>query len=196
VRVLLAILLGVPAAARASDVRLELAVGAGGALDSSVLAPVLSVRAGMDLWEFFEPGLRVTGVLGPEGVDFIPGGSGGSGAGNRAWSVLGELRFHNPGRFQGMFQLGIGIGRLVRARTDTDETVATVGELGVATQAGVGFRAFVAPRLALGIELDVMNWHSTGPPPGFIPGTSFGAVPGPSAAGVCLCGSIAIGFAP
>src|SRR6267154_6847551 len=108
-RALLFVLLALPAAARSSDLRVELGAGTGGAIDSSVLAPVLSVRAGMDFWEFFEPGLRVTGVLGPEGVDFIPGGSGGSGAGNRAWSVLGELRFHNPGRFQGLFQLGIGI---------------------------------------------------------------------------------------
>src|SRR4051812_50118870 len=84
-RVLFAVLLGVPLSAKAADVRIEVAAGAGGAFDSSVLAPVLSVRAGMDFWEFFEPGLRITGVLGPEGVDLIPGGQGGNGAG----SVLG-----------------------------------------------------------------------------------------------------------
>src|SRR5256885_6463021 len=103
-RVLFAILLGMPMAAKAGDVRVELAAGTGGAFDSSVLAPVLSVRAGMDFWEFFEPGLRITGVLGPEGVDFIGGGQGGfgRGAGNRAWLVLGELRFHNPGRIHAL----------------------------------------------------------------------------------------------
>jgi len=200
-RALLFILLALPAAARSSDVRVELGAGAGGAIDSSVLAPVLSARAGMDFWEFFEPGLRMTGVLGPEGVDFIGGGQGGfgRGAGNRAWSVLGELRFHNPGRFQGLFQLAVGIGRLVRARTDTDETLATVGNVGVATQAGVGFRAFVHPRVAIGLELDVLNWRGTGPPRGFgsNPNQSFfGPVPGPSAAGFCLCFSVAAGFAP
>src|SRR5437868_636414 len=201
-RALLFILLALPAAARSSDVRVELGAGAGGAIDSSVLAPVLSARAGMDFWEFFEPGLRVTGVLGPEGVDFIPGGQGGfgRGAGNRAWSFLGEVRFHNPGRFQGLFQLGVGVGRLVRASTDVDESVATVGEVGLATQAGVGFRAFILPRLALGLELDVLNWRGTGPPPGFDPnrnpGVSSGLAPGPSAAGFCLCFSVAGELAP
>jgi len=201
VRALLLILLASPAAARGGDLLLELGAGTGGALDSSVLAPVLSVRAGMDFWEFFEPGVRATGVLGPEGVDFIGGGQGGfgRGAGNRAWSVLGELRFHNPGRFQGTFQLAVGIGRLVRARSDVDESVATVGDVALAIQAGVGFRAFVLPRLALGLELDVLNWHGTGAPQGFDPNRNPGigsSAPGPSAAGFCLCFSVAAGIAP
>jgi len=98
-----------------------------------------------------------------------------------------------------MFQMGVGIGRLVRARTDLDEILPTVGKVAVATQAGVGFRVFVHPQLALGLDLDVLNWHGTGPA-GCSGSNSnqsfFGTVPGPSAAGFCLCFSVAGGFAP
>jgi hypothetical protein len=109
----------VATAAHADPVELELVGGAGGAVyDSDVLAPVLSARLGQELWGFFTPGVRATGVLGPEGLN--NNGDGTSelpdAAGNRGWSVLADLRFHTPGRFQAVLDLGGRVGRLVRAR--------------------------------------------------------------------------------
>jgi len=188
-RTLLVLFLLSPAAFADSG-EIEIAGGYGGAvLDSSVGAPVVSVRAGVDAERFFSPGIRVTAVLGPEpqlesraGIDINP-------ASNRGWSVMAEARFHTPGQVQAILDLGAGLGRLVAAG---DENSATVGDFAPAFQIGLGGRAFVVPGLAVGLQLLVPIWTGThlALPVRFSP-------PPPEKeliVGAALCGSITFHF--
>jgi hypothetical protein len=191
------LLLLVPAATRADRGEVEIAGGAGGvSLPGSLQHdPVLSVRVGYDLWDFFSPGVRVTGVLGPEGLDFIGGGTPLDPTGDRAWSVLAEVRLHTPGRVQALVDLGAGLGRLVRIQGASDETLATVGDVGPAFQAGGGLRVFVVPGFAVGLGAAVMRWTHTHSAPHSGPLPSITGIPSDSSkGGVVFWGSLAAAF--
>jgi hypothetical protein len=185
-----------PLEAGAQPVEVELGAGLGGAVfDSTATAPVVSVRAGEDLWGFLTLGLRVTAVLGPEGLDEVGGGSTLDPSGNRAWSILADLRFHTPGRFQGFLDLGAGVGRLVRAQGRSDETLARIGGFAPAFQFGAGFRAFVTQSVALGLALQLPLWTGIHPAPASVAPIG-GGIEGNVIFGAALCGSMSVAFEP
>ena len=150
-RLLLAVTtLGVlsPAAAHAQRFEIEGAVGFGGVPDVSLVAsdPVFAMRAGLELWGFFAPGVRLTGVVGRARRDPVSGA-----LADRAWTLLAEARFHTPGRVQAVLDLGLGAGRLIR-RQDEPE---------LAFQIGAGIRGFVTPEVAIGGGMAVPVWTHT-----------------------------------
>jgi len=180
-------------AALANPVEVELAGGAGETAYSSVGAPVVSLRAGPEIGGFFSPGVRVTGFLGPEGSDVTSGGPAQDRAANRGWSVLADARFHTPGRIQGLLDLGVGLGRLIRAQDSIDEASPMVGDVSAAFQIGIGVRAFVGPSLALGVQLIGNIWtgtHLATPVAHFSPAEQH------VVGGAALCGSVTFDFAP
>ena len=137
-----------PAAAHAQRLEIEGAAGFGGVPDIATVAsdPVFAVRAGLDLWGFFAPGVRLTGVVGRARRDPVSGA-----LADRAWTLLAEARFHTPGRVQAVLDLGLGAGRLIR-RQDEPE---------LAFQIGAGIRGFITPEVAIGGGMAVPVWTQT-----------------------------------
>jgi len=185
------VLLVLSPAAFADPVEVDLAGGYGEMADSSVGAPVVSVRAGPEIGGFFSPGVRVTGFLGPEGSDVTSGGPAQDRAANRGWSILADARFHTPGRIQGLLDLGVGLGRLIRAQGSIDEASPTVGDVSAAFQIGIGVRAFVGPSLALGVQLIGPIWTGTHLA---APVAQFSRPEQHVVAGAALCGSVTFHF--
>jgi hypothetical protein len=161
--VLVALLL-TPAFARAADPprRFEAGItaGAGGAvLDSSTVAGVLSAYAGYDFGNG-GPRLRALGVLGPTGLDFAGAGSRADPSANSAWSLLAELQLHSRGTTQFVLTFGAGVGRLVRAQTQTPEQFSLRGAFAPAFELSAGVRTFgFHPAVAVGAELSVLWWN-------------------------------------
>jgi hypothetical protein len=158
-RALIGLLLLSPVAVRGDPVEVELAAG-GAYHPEGPTAPVVSGRIGIDFWDFFSPGIRATAVLGGEGVGDTVDNSPDS-SGNRAWSVLAELRLHTPGRVQFFLDLGAGVGRLVRIQSGV--FYAYAGSPGAAFNLGVGLRGYLLPRLAMGIAVAAPIWTGVHP---------------------------------
>jgi hypothetical protein len=138
-----------PTAAQAQRLEIEGAAGFGGVPQFPIALaddPVFSMRAGVDLWGFFAPGVRFTGVVGRPRRDPVSGAQP-----DRAWTLLAEARLHTPGRVQALLDLGLGAGRII---PHDDEP-------GVAFQIGAGIRGFVTPALAIGGGIAVPVWTQT-----------------------------------
>ena len=138
-----------PAAAHAHRFEIEGAAGFGGVPEFPIgLAddPVFSMRAGVDLWGFFAPGVRLTGVIGRPRPDPVSGA-----AADRAWALLAEARLHTRGRVQAVLDLGLGAGRILHRQQ----------ELHLAWQIGAGIRGFVTPEVAIGGGMAVPVWTQT-----------------------------------
>ena len=190
VRVLLAaIVLFASLAARGE--RLELELDGGAAYNpEGPTAPVVSLRFGGDAWSFLAPGIRATAVLGAEGVQIV-NDSTVDGSGNRAWSLLAELRLHSPGRVQAFLDLGAGVGSLVRLQSGVFDSYA--GSVGPAFRIAVGLRGYVTPRLALGLSFAAPIWTGVRPDTPVPPGT---ARPATSFVELALCGGVTFVFDP
>jgi hypothetical protein len=141
---------------------LEFAAGAGSAGSSSNLgnyssfpwAPVLTGRAGVDLWNVFTPSVRIFTVAGPAGLDY-----GRDASGYRAISGLLELRVHSPGDTQVYASAGAGVGRLIGLqRRDAFESHRIIGKAGPAFLGLVGVRRLLSPKIAIGGEVATSFW--------------------------------------
>lgn len=134
-------------AVRAQRFEIEGAAGFGQAEASYVGSdPVFALRAGLDLWGFFAPGVRFTGVVGSAGPDPVN-----FAVGHRGWTLLAEARFHTPGRVQALVDLGLGAGHLMRRQAESE----------LAYQIGAGIRGFITPEVAIGAGMAVPVWTQT-----------------------------------
>jgi hypothetical protein len=184
-----AALLCLPVAARGEHLELELDGGAAYNPEGPT-APIVSLRFGGDTWSFLAPGIRATAVLGEEGVQIVSDSTP-DGSGNRAWSLLAELRLHSPGRLQAFLDLGAGVGNLVRLQNGVFDSRA--GSVGPAFRIGVGVRGYVTPRFALGLGLAAPIWTGVRPDTPAPPGT---ARPATTLGELALCGSITLPIDP
>lgn len=118
----------------ASGPKLELEVTAGAASRND-LAPTVSARVGLDLWNWFTPSVRVFSVApwaGPES----------------AWAIQGELRAHTRGtlfQLTGGLGLGLATATVVRGSTGLEAGLTRsaqpwlTGDLGVRALLGPFF---------------------------------------------------------
>jgi len=138
-----------PVAVHAQRFEIEGAAGFGGVPEYPITLaddPVFSMRAGVDLWGFFAPGVRFTGVVGRPRRDPVSGAQP-----DRAWTLLAEARLHTPGRVQAFVDLGLGAGRIIHRQDEPQ----------LAFQIGAGIRGFVTPALAIGGGITVPVWTHT-----------------------------------
>jgi hypothetical protein len=144
------------------SLELEVASGAGKAESSSrsangasyPWAPILTGRAGVDLWDAFTPSIRIFTVAGPAGLDF-----GINGAGYRAISGLLELRIHSPGDTQLYASAGAGVGRLIGLQqNDSYDARRITGKVGPAFLGLLGVRHLLLSKMAIGGEIAASVW--------------------------------------
>jgi hypothetical protein len=142
---------------------LELAGGVGKAGSSSQLgtnspypwAPIVTGRAGIDLWNVFTPSVRVFAVAGPSELDYTATDPSEYGA----VSGLLELRVHSPGDTQIYASAGAGIGRVFGLqRTNAFESNRIFSQTGPAFLGVVGVRRLLSPKFAIGGEIATSFW--------------------------------------
>jgi hypothetical protein len=118
-------------------------------------APILTGRAGVDLWDVFTPSVRVFTVAGPVGSDYARDGA----SGYRAISGLLELRVHSPGDTQIYASAGAGVGRLIGLqRSQAFESHRILGKVGPAFLGVVGVRHLLSSKIAIGGEIATSVW--------------------------------------
>ena len=122
--------------------KLELEAGAG-VSDLNIVAPFISVRGGVDFWDFLTVSLRGEGAFAKEASSpQLVGGA------YQGWAALPELRLHLPTRYvQPFIEGGVGIGQLVSSNISSDvyEYTPQHGRIGAFWQVGLGARALAGP---------------------------------------------------
>lgn len=122
--------------------KLEFEAGAGiSSID--VVAPLISLRGGVDFWDFLTVSLRGEAAFAEGPSD--PMHFGGA---YQGWAALPELRLHLPTRYvQPFIEGGIGLGKLVKATGDYDygEYTPQHGRTAGFWQVGLGARALAGP---------------------------------------------------
>ncbi|HXN82242.1 MAG TPA: hypothetical protein VN883_07165, partial [Myxococcales bacterium] len=116
--------------------------------------PILTGRAGIDLWDAFTPSIRIFTVAGPAGLDY-----GTNASGYRAISGLLELRIHSPGDTQIYASAGAGVGRLIGLQQNQSyDTRMITGKVGPAFLGLLGVRHLLWSKIAIGGEIAASVW--------------------------------------
>lgn len=136
----------------APRIDLELSGGAG-VSQHIVVAPTVSARAGIDLWEVFTVSLRGFGVVGQlgesrgDGDDPLPG--------YRGWAVFPEVRVHRSGgSLQPFAAVGLGVGQLVNAQCYCNEITFWHGDPSAFFQTSAGAAWWFGP-VSVGLEVGI-----------------------------------------
>jgi hypothetical protein len=141
----IALLIALPA--RAGQVELE--VG-GGAAFASAVAPMLSVRAGYDLWDHLTLSARFLGIDQPTQSQY-DGVGGNAPVEYQGWQAMAEVRGHTAGTIQWNLALAAGLGEATLQYPPSVQGGPTPGlEHGGVAPAGL---ATVGTRLRLPLRL-------------------------------------------
>ena len=117
--------------------------------------PAISVRAGYEFLPFGSLGLRLAGVLGPEGSGTVCGAGRDCSnvAGYRSGSVLLDARLHSLGATQIVGGVGIGLARLIRLQCNCGEEYDTHGSALPVLEIALGVRTYLLPgTIHVGVE--------------------------------------------
>lgn len=131
-------------------------------------APILTGRAGVELWGFFTPSVRVFTVAGsfsarPNYPD--------AASQYRAISGLLELRVHSSGDTQGYLGAAAGVGHVLGLqRVEMTESHRIGSQAGPAFLGVLGVRRLLSPSIAAGAEIATSLW--TGGEHGGNPGST------------------------
>jgi hypothetical protein len=161
------LLLLLPVAANAANVRFEAGGGFATELDPSQTFLVAQGGGTVD-FRYVEPGISVSFFNGGKAGQIMDERYAGS---LQAWSAVALLRFHTAGEHQFVFGLGAGVGQL--QRFDLKGTLATYrGAVAPATRVEAGYR-YSGETLSLGLGLGLHIFNRVTESGG--PAGSFGA---------------------
>src|SRR5262249_42672276 len=112
---------------------------------------------------FLSAGIRVLGVVGPQGgyaSDGLPSSEGG---GYQAWAALPALRLHSVGtRVQFFCSAGGGGGQLIHVDCACNETAPLSSPIAPFVQVGLGMRVLVRD-FTFGLGVDMQLWTKVSP---------------------------------